>query len=609
MGLLQQAYETYCAMEPFVGEYEAGKQPLAPVSHLITAAQIEITLNQNGEFLGASEAEKEESEKEGKKKEKKIIIPATQESAGRTSAPAAHPLCEQLGYLSGVDGEKYQLYLTQLEKWNASPWSHPKLKPILTYVKSGNILSDLVRCGLVTLDSHGNPEKDKMMICWRIIDPDSSEPPECWKDKTLFQSFAGYYQSVYDMPQNLCMVSGKVAGITEQHPKGVVALYGNAKIISANDDRGFTYRGRLENSQQTATVSYEVSQKAHAALRWLVANQGVIIGGRTFLCWNPQGITVEKPLNPFLPSTDKPRATPSDYKMDLQKTLIGKKEQLPPDAKAVIAVFDAATTGRLAVTYYGELSGWDFLQRLHDWDESCCWSRGKFGIQAPSLFNIVDCAYGVQREQKGKVRLVTDDKVCAQQVQRLLSCRVDCARMPADMMLRLVERVSNPLAYDSSIWNNLLFVTCAVIQKYHAPRLKEDLCMEWELSRKDPSFQFGRLLAVMERAELDYYFEKDAESRQTNAMKSLTVFKRTPLRVSERVNEKLESAYLPRMSKKSQDRYNYLRDEIMSILCQCGTDLNAPLNEFYLIGYSLQRNAFFKKDNLDDTELTENKEE
>lgn len=599
MGLLQSAYKTYCAAEQEIGKYEEGKQPLAPVSHVITAAQIEITLDQEGKFITAVAADKTDG---------KIILPVTQESAGRTAAPAAHPLCEQIGYLCGLDEEKYQLYVTQLEQWNASPWSHPKLQPVLNYVKSKQLLSDLVRCGLVTLNTAGKPEKDKLLICWRILNVDSDAPPECWKDKTLFQSFIDYYASTQNMPQDLCMVSGTITGITDQHPKGVVPLYGNAKIISSNDKVGFTYRGRFEDNRQTATVSYEVSQKAHSALRWLVANQGTIIGGRVFLCWNPGGVKLPRVNMPLRLSKSSAVFRPSEYRQDLQRTLLGEKERLPQDAQAVIAAFDAATTGRLSVTYYNELLASDFVQRLHDWDESCCWNHGKFGLQSPWLKNIVDCAYGVQRVQNGVAQFVTDDRVLRQQMQRMIACRINRARMPADILGRLVERTSNPMAYDEGLWRELLFVTCAVIQKYHAPMLKEELCMEWKLDRKDPSFQYGRLLAVMERAEADYY-GKTNESRQTNALKSLTAFKKTPWKVFERVNEKLESAYLNRLDKRSRNRYYRLRDEIVAILCQCCEDLNAPLNEFYLVGYSLQRNAFFESKDSNNQETTENKEE
>ena len=106
MGLLQKAIETYDAMEGLAGVYEEGREPLAPVGHIATWAHIEVTITPEGRFVGARTADREQ----------KIIIPVTEDSAGRTSAPAAHPLCEQLGYLSGRDAEKLQLYLEGLEK-------------------------------------------------------------------------------------------------------------------------------------------------------------------------------------------------------------------------------------------------------------------------------------------------------------------------------------------------------------------------------------------------------------------------------------------------------------------------------------------------------------
>lgn len=78
MGLLQKAMETYDAMEGLAGVYEEGKEPPAPVGHMVTRAQIEITITADGHFTAARAADKEQ----------KIIIPVTEDSAGRTSVPA-----------------------------------------------------------------------------------------------------------------------------------------------------------------------------------------------------------------------------------------------------------------------------------------------------------------------------------------------------------------------------------------------------------------------------------------------------------------------------------------------------------------------------------------
>ena len=124
------------------------------------------------------------------------------------------------------------------------------------------------------------------------------------------------------------------------------------------------------------TVGFLSSQKSHNALRWIIANQGSYCAGRNFVCWNPQGREIPKVLSIMRPKRkeikDEVSYTPSDYKDYLRKTLKGWKTDLPIDAKAVIAVFDAATTGRLSLSYYSEMKAIDFLEKLEYWDETCC---------------------------------------------------------------------------------------------------------------------------------------------------------------------------------------------------------------------------------------------
>lgn len=77
----------------------------------------------------------------------------------------------------------------------------------------------------------------------------------------------------------------------------------------------------------------------------------------------------------------------------------------------------------------------------------------------------------------------------------------------------------------------------------------------WALDKRDRSFQYGRLLAAMERVEEDYYYNKKKgngkedgqENRQTNAIKYMSEFRRRPFSVYERVNRHLQLAYLGRV--------------------------------------------------------------
>ncbi len=587
MGLLQKAVETFDCHAALAGKLREGHEPLVPVSHLLTRAQLEITVNAAGEFVDARTVDK---------KEEKIIIPVTEASAGRTSAPCAHPLCDQLGYLAGQNAVKYGMYVEQLEEWASSEDSHPLLTPILTYVKNGTILADLTRYGLITCDEKGLPSDEKLLVRWRVAGLKEGTEDACWKNTALFDAFARWYEKKQQEGQEgFCMVTGEQAALAEQHPKGIIPINGNAKLISANDSSGYTYRGRFAEDWQAATVSYRASQKAHSALRWLVAEQGtqVVFGGRTFLCWNPQGKKICTATGAFR-KEPVVRIKPSDYREDLKKTLSGYRSELKEKDGVVIAVFDAATTGRLALTYYNELMGSDFLERLYEWDNHCCWENGKYGIQSPSLFQIVNCAYGTQRELKnGKAEMQTDDKLLRQQMQMLVACRVDRARIPSGLKKALVQRASSPVSYEYGVWRKLVYTACAVQNKFMFEEKGEDV-MSWELDKRDRSFQFGRLLAAMERAEADYY-QKTEEDRQTNAMKYMSMFRRQPWHIFEQVNRQLNLAYLSRIKSWQRDRYEKVKKEVVEILRSYSEDeLNQPLEDVYLMGYECQRSEFFK---------------
>ena len=78
MGLMQQAYDTYCAMESqYAGIYGKAKEPLVPVSHQIVNAELELTLDADGHLLDARSVEAEQAA---------TIIPVTESSS-------AHTLC------------------------------------------------------------------------------------------------------------------------------------------------------------------------------------------------------------------------------------------------------------------------------------------------------------------------------------------------------------------------------------------------------------------------------------------------------------------------------------------------------------------------------------
>lgn len=582
MGLLQNAVDTYDAMAHRAGAmYGEEKEPLAPVSHIMVRAEIKITLDQDGNFVSAQALDKTDP---------KIIIPVTEASAGRTSAPCAHPLCDQLGYVAPYDEKKHGLYLAALTDWEQSPYTHPVLRPVLGYVRSGTILADLSMVGMIQLLPDGGPANEKLMICWVVNGLGEGLNGPCWESQSLMRAFVGYSAAKRSGASSaLCMVTGEMESPAGQHPKGIVPLNGNAKLISANDSSGFTYRGRFDRDDQAATVGYTASQKAHCALRWLVANQGVPFGGRTFLCWNPQGKKLPSVHGLMARKSGQKAADPTQYRQLLLESLSGWKRELPERAGVVIAAFDAATTGRLSVTYYNELLASDFLDRLCDWEKSCCWENGAFGIQSPSLFQIVNLAFGTLRG--GKVE--TDKRILAQQMQRLIACRIDRAAFPVDIERSLVERASNIQIYAGQkpeetrkLREDLLFTTCAVIRKYHIDHFKEEWDMALDKDCTDRSYLFGRLLAIAEMVERSTYSGENV--RETNALRMQKAFALRPMASWRMLEERLEP-YYKQLSPGLRQHYRGMAQEIADKLSPASPELNQKLEDIYLLGYYHQR--------------------
>ena len=585
MGLMTQAYNTYCAMEKqYVGVYGEAAEPLVPVSHQIAKADLEITLDSEGNLLDARQVDP---------KEATTIIPVTEQSAGRTGDTCcAHPLCDQLRFFSPRYPAKYEAYLTQLHRWEGSPYSHPKLSAIAGYVEKGSILEDMSRLGLISLDEKGMPTKEKLLVRWRVEAGTEGNVAACWQDRTLFQAFIDYYAAGQKSDPVYCMVSGKNALPANQHPKKIINICANAKLISANDTSGFTYRGRFQTDAQAMTMSYEASQKIHSALHWLSANQGVAIGGRTFLCWNPQGIEIPKPQAAFLRGNTANQVKYSDYRKALSDTLRGWKETIPADAGAVIAAFDAATSGRLALTYYCELPASDFLERLHNWDALCCWNRDPFGIQAPSLYQIANCAFGTVRTSGNQTKLESDDRILRQQVQRLLSCRVDKGKMPADIARAAAAKASNLQIMDTQLRETVLSTACAVLRKYYYDWDREEWNMSLEPEKKDISYQYGRLLAVFEKIEQDTY-DKD-EQREPNAIRMQSVFAKRPRYASRILWEQLKKAYYPHLKPWNRVKYDRLIGEIIEQISNLPqAEHEEALKDTYLFGYYLQKKALY----------------
>lgn len=595
MGLFEQALITYHNSKDKVGKYFDGKEALAPVGHILAQPGLEITIDQEGRYVRAQRISKDFG---------KVIIPVTESSAGRSSGIAPHPLCEQIKYLAAYDGkseERQKLYLAQLDRWRKSPYSLKALDAIYAYVSGNTILADLARDNLVKLDEKGMPEDDKLLTIWNVLGV--GDDSRVWCSTELMDSYSRFYiDSINDINQhNICAMTGENTVTAHQHLKGVFSNNGNAKLISSNDNTNFTFRGRFLTDKEALTVGYAASQKAHNALKWLVANEGVVIGNREYLCWSPQRDRIPGPESSLLKAffADDLPETPDlpSYQTALKKALWGYASNIRDknSSTTVMACFDAATAGRLAVTFYAEGRTQEYLSRLENWDSTCCWYGYKGNIQSPSLYKIALYAYGIERtDTHGKSRVEADDKIIKGLIEQLLYSRIGKGLFPTNIYRKLIVNASNLLRYEKGNRNELLSIACAVICKYHADYQKETMCMELNEERKDRSYQFGRLLAIYEKIERDTYDRESAEGREPNALRLQSVYCNQPMHYAFELEKQLERAYFPRLKESAGSFYKRLIGDIMGQINEFPeNEWNRPLSDSYLMGYYLQRKKLY----------------
>ena len=204
------------------------------------------------------------------------------------------------------------------------------------------------------------------------------------------------------------------------------------------------------------------------------------------------------------------------------------------------------------------------------------------------------------------MQLKTDERIMGQQMQRLVACRVDRGHIPLDIVKALSHRASNPQRFSSpAVREEILATACAVIRKYRYDVYKEECAMEFDPSKDDISFQFGRLLAVLEKVERDTY--DNGETREPNAIRLQSIYCQRPLHTAGMLEKQLERAYFPRLAKPAfRAYYKNLIGEIMEkIYTKPRESWNAPLKETYLMGYYLQRKDLYTKKEKPE----ENKEE
>lgn len=611
MGWINDLYETYENCSSCIGEGDDLHTMLLPIAHSTQNAQIEICINNKGDYLRASKIDKNYQT---------TIIPVTEDSASRSSGIEPHPLLDKLVYVAGdytqyvekKKGDEYhEKYLELIGRWCSSIYQDPKVKAVYEYIKKGSMIQDLVSDGVLEIDEKGKLKKNVKIgdiaqadafVRFRVEIPGDTVP-EIWLDKKVYQSYIEFYESIHD-DKKVCYITGQVVPCCQKHPTKIRNTGDKAKLISANDNENFTFRGRFFAKDQVVQVSYDVSQKAHNALRWLIAKQGYRNEGESIVVWE----TNNKKLPDWNGDTDdleddleedeevKP-STNEEYAYRLNKAIAGYGKDIDTKAKVRIIAVDSATTGRLSVTYYKSLDIEQFLERIRYWHNTCIWrhtykkkeagtdAKGKTQyknivfIGAPAPIDIVYAAYGSNISKNLKKATI----------DRLLNCIIDKARLPEDIVRSTAERASSPVSMDKWEWEKTLSIACALIKKYRLEKFKEEWQMGLDENQMDRSYLFGRMLAVAQKIE-EWAIGSNGDSRQTNAERYMHQFKLHPYKTWGIINDNL-NPYIARLGGKATGYVNLIA-KISSMISYEDFTSQKALDDSYLLGYYCQRQVF-----------------
>lgn len=630
MSWIEQLHQTYENCLAKIGDPN-DKTPLLPICHTTQQAHIKIVLDSDGQFLRAQVIPKDEST---------TITPCTESSGGRAGKkPVSHPLFDKLQYIAGDfvefggevtigyaknPGEPYEQYMKALSDWCASPYQHPKVAAVLTYLKKKRVIQDLVKHKILHVGDDG-----KLLYQW--AQEEDEETPSIFKllsgklsakgerqpwqadavvkfsverqddpqtdlenDRSVWKSWGDYYANTKSA-KNLCFVNGQEDFLADQHPAKIRNSGDKAKLISSNDTSGFTFRGRFLSDSEACGIGFKVSQKAHNALRWLINRQGWRNGDLAFVAWAVSGVDIPDPMadtwdlcnadseNNEVASEAMNIDTAQDIGRKLSKLLAGYSVKLGKTANVIVMGLNSATPGRMAIIYYRELTGSEFLERVQAWHTQCTWlqrfSREKIFIGAPTPKDIARAAFGND----------VDTKLCNATVERLIPCIIDGFPIPHDLVASTVRRACKRQSLDPWEWEKTLGIACALYKYFNKD--KEEYTMPIDRTRTSRDYLYGRLLAVADC--LEGFALKDAnEDRPTNAARLMQRFADHPYSTWRTIELAL-TPYKARLGWKVK-KYEVALEEIMGLFETDAFIKDAPLSGEFLLGFHKQRMELYQ---------------
>lgn len=606
---------SYRIYHPKSGEESKKAYQMLPVSHIFLNCTLQIDLNADGTFAGASMVD-----------DPKTIVPATIESSIRSSTGSylvPLPVDDKLQYLardyakwSGEEKyiESYKKYLEQLRAYVNFLKDYPDqnvyitLRAIYRYVSEKNIIEELAASKIfgedVTREKIIKNKYFDSTVRFHVRNPENIKR---YEDRRFFDAWIKYYQqvlesrvSVGELDLGIDYITGKEKVIlTQKHPKNILSTATNAKLISSNDTANFTFKGRFLKASEAVTIGYETSQKAHAAMKWLLDRQGFTIGNRHYLAWEVNEEDTEDlsiiNQNPLLALAKIKLAetseidTKTNIAENLRKVLIEGAKEDDYSLSGVVHLIELDSpkyrndnkpnkNGRFGVVYYQAMSLQQYINKFASW-------YGKIAIDdRQSFFNLKQVCYDIYGDR-------VDDKRMAATVSQLSHMILGSQIVPWSLLSAIYNRAIRPASFnDDKSWRRVMRTASKLFKAYYDEGEIKTMLND---SYHDRSYSFGRLLAIADVIEEGVLQgSENNEGRVTNAKRYMSSFAQRPLDTWKIIYTNLQP-YL-RKSKYSF-KASKLIDEIFASLDAEDKHLNDPLNGKFLIGYSQQRNDWYQK--------------
>ncbi len=690
MSWMQKLYRTY----EYVQEQGLNDEDLALPFHMSKAVHLKVILNDKAELVGAERFEVK----------KQVPIQVTEKSSKRAgSTIASYALHDGLQYiaktagnyltieylskvaekdngnkwkefLAGTDEDKqkfadtekakykdcFEFYEKQLSGW-AEFGNLKEINIVLQYIQKGSLIEDLLEKQIFSFKNNilsaGKDDPFSLTIVWAVEisnDPHS----DLWNKPCIQSRWIEYQESLIQKGRHksLCCITGDLDYPTEAYPK----INGNAKLVSANDDTGFTFRGRFygdkdngdksELGSQAVILGKNASQKAFSALKWLINRQGIRNGKQVILAWSNNCISDEdKLLSNLYQGDDIYTSLFAKDKIDhsadlglktveqLKKKFHGYKEKLAANEQISLLIVDepSKTGGRMSLAFYQEKLRDDYFRDLDEWQDDFAWYqeyKSSWIFAAPSLERIAEVVL-TKTEFEDK-----DRKLRRQLYARLLPVISGgkSVYIPYDLVQKSFQIACNPFANHrpedeekirSANWQRNIGVACALYKGWRARKYPSQrrYSMSLDTENRSRDYIFGRLLAVAEHLERTALRIAN-ETRATNAENYMQRFVMRPFHTWEQLEtnlkpykDRLRKDYPIRISEKFVltspiGFLNNRENEINQLICvlddlkQEGCDLDKPLEPEFLLGYHSQKMAYRNKSNQPEQEVTETHE-